>query len=195
MIQEIMIKLIAKPLAGAKTAWHVVAAATASVCETMLLACKSTFASDVGRIKEALVKRLEAKTAVEQAEAQKKLVEAAAAANAITPRSHSDKLAKLEEERQQIENRKRAAQAAAEEAKADKAKAEAARVKLRAYQESLVSARERHIREYNLKEGNLFDALRQLQQEGGMLHVNVTELEKLASSLKRRIEDKGQEPH
>jgi hypothetical protein len=181
MLGEILRKLIAKPLAGSKAVANAAAAAVASVCESLLLACKSTLAQDFSRIKEAHLKRLEAQTRSQEAEAQKKLAEAASDANKITRRAHADELARLDRERLDLENKKTAAEVAQAEAKADKARLEVARLKMRVFREALNAGKKRSKDTFNAKEEQLFEALRQLQSEGGMLYVDAPELSPVTS--------------
>src|SRR6185436_10230437 len=181
MIGGLIVKLIANTISATETGWNTAAAAAASVAESLLLACRSTLAVDFHRIKEANLKRLEAKAQSGEAEAQKKLAEAASAANKVTRRLHADALAKLEIESRKLDNLRKGAALKQAEAKARIACAQADQATLRTFQEGVNTIAILRKRSFDAKEQALFDSLAKLQREGGQLYVDFEQLKKLQS--------------
>jgi uncharacterized membrane protein YqiK len=141
-----------------------IAVATVSVAHTLIRLVSAGLASDLGRVKEVLLSKLEAEAASKdaeavaaQAEAQKKLAEAAEAANRANLPKRRDAIAKAERQ-------KARAEAAKTLAEADAIRTDAETKRTRAVAEA-----------YSL----LLEALSKLRQDGGELIVDTEQLRKL----------------
>ena len=163
-------KFLAVPLSQVKGLRDISMVALASVAQTLLEMCKSTLAEDAKKIKKEFVKRVKARTQLEQAEARKRVAEAADAANKVTVRSHQEELRRLERERLQIENATKKVGLSHAEAHASEAHSNAVAAKLKnvkALAEMFEEARQKRGEE---AESELIEALRQLNTEGGKIH-------------------------
>ena len=169
-------KFLAKPIAGSKTLWNTVAATSASVAQTLLEAIKSTLAVDAEHLKKTFFKRLDVQTDVQAAEAQKKIAEAATAANRVIQRDHAEALARLERQGKEIENQKR-------QAEAGKLQAEAAAAGLRVMDGYVKLAKK--FQEENLTNAKeaLDAALAKLVREAGALYVDSRQLKRLSGEV------------
>ena len=163
------VAFIGKVIAKSKGAVAGSIIAICSVAQTLLQTFHSTLVADVRKIKEQFEKRLDADT-------MKMVAEAAEAAYKVTPVAHGEEMRRLAAERQAIENRKLAAEAAVVEAAADKARVDAAREQLHLMQEVIEEARKKRFAD---AQQEVFDALQQFQKEGGTLYVDPEQLKKL----------------
>lgn len=178
MTGAILIKFVAKTISASKSGWHTAVAATASVAESLAPACRSTLVIDLRRLKDAHLKRLEAKTRSEEAEARKKTIEASEAANKISERSHAETMSRLDIEMKQLEVRKRKAEAEEKESKTTRSLAQD-RLATRVYEtltEHIEAVRKQN---FDAKQQVLFDALLKLEREGGGLYVDMEQLKAL----------------
>jgi hypothetical protein len=136
---------VAKAINGTAAVAEPLAAATLSVVETLISLIHAGIASDIGRIKESLIQRIEARTVGEQAEAAKKIEEATEAANRATLHKRRDGIALAE--------RRKA------EAEAAKSEAEAEAILLRARNERMAAIAD--------ATAKLADVISRLRQHGG----------------------------
>ena len=150
-------KLIGRALGGPAVAVRSVAIATLSVAELLLELANVGLVSDIHRLKEALLQRSEAETDAKQAEAQKKLAEAAEAANVANLPKRKDAIAK-------IERRQREAQVAKTEAEAEVIRKDAETRRLAAVQEG---------------KARLLEAVSKLRGEGGEFMVDPDNLRRI----------------
>lgn len=154
---EVVKKWIAKnieaPTRYARTTW----AATLSLVETLSFFVSMGIATDIGRIKEAQIKTIEAKATAEEAKANKVMAEAVDATNKATLHKRKDVMARAELEAKSVETAKTQA-----EGDAIKMDAETRRI------EAVAKAK-----------ATLIDAISSLRLEGGDLMVDRKNLESL----------------
>jgi len=171
-ISEILTKFIGRAVEGSKSLVRPITAATLSTAETLLGLIKEGIAPDVGRMKESLIRKMEAEADEQAAEAKRKLAEAAEAANRADLPKRRDALAKAE-------LRKRQADAAKTEAEAEAIRVDADTRRLQATAE----ARTR-----------LIEAISKLQQEGGGAFFNGKNLQGILRLGYSPVETESENP-
>jgi hypothetical protein len=151
--------------------------AMSSVAQTMFEMCNSTLAEDVRKFKNEFATRISTRTQLEQAEAQKRIAEAADAANKVTSRAHEEELQRLERERLQLENATKRAALAQVEAQAREAHSRAAAAEFDVHlYEVLDEARQKRKTE---AENEVIASFRQLNLEGGRIYFDSQNLKQL----------------
>jgi hypothetical protein len=115
-------KRLGTAVAGPKALARMGAIATLSVADTLLTMIDATLVTDIRRVKESLIRRVEARTATVEAAATKKLAEAIEAADKADLPARKDAIARATKE-------KALAEAAKSQAEADKSQAEADKVR------------------------------------------------------------------
>lgn len=156
---KIVTKIVGRAISGPKTVMRSIAIATISTAETLYFLITGGVIEDLGRVKEALLKKVEAEAdlAVAEVEAKKKITEAIAAVNEAIRKKRPSQIDRAEAEL-------RWAQAAKtkEEAKAIRRGAETNREKL------ITEAQTR-----------LVEAIAKLRQNGGAVYVDSDDLKKI----------------
>lgn len=155
-IGEAMMKLLARAIEGSETLCRVIAVATLSVAETLFGLLQSGLVHDTERVKESLIRKMEAEADEKTADAQRKLAEAAEAANHAT-------LLKGRTARE-VAERKAKAEAAKIEADAEAARMDAGTRRMQAIAEG---------------QAKLLDAISKLRQEGGDVFLSKENLESI----------------
>ena len=110
---QLLTKWLVSAVDGSTRASRYVTIATLSVAETCLELLQSGFVHDIHRVKETLIRRTEAETELKVAEAQKRMAEAAEAANLADIPKRSDALAKIHKELARLDVCKKEADVAA----------------------------------------------------------------------------------
>ena len=108
-----LVKYVGRILDGSKEIARAITIATISVAEMLLELITSHFVADISRVKESLLQKMEAETAEKKADADRRIAEAAEAANRATLHKRDDAIAKAELEYRCAEAAKTAAEAAA----------------------------------------------------------------------------------
>jgi hypothetical protein len=163
-IGAVIVRYAVQALGGPVFLARLSAVATLSVVEELLSMVGAGLVCDVRRMKESLIRRTEAETAAKvakvasaNAEVQKKLAEAAEAANRANLHKRNDAVARAEKDKLRAEAAKTQA-----EAEAIRADAESRRI------QALAEAQAR-----------LIDALAKLRQDGGGLLVDSEQLRQI----------------
>jgi hypothetical protein len=152
-----LVHYLGKAIAAPKHLARYCAIATLSAAETLLKLVRAGVVSDLGRIKEALIRRTEAEADEKRAEADLKVAEAAEAANRATLHKRHDAIANAE---RQIK--------IAQVAKTD-AEAEAIRMDAETRQiEAIANAKAR-----------LLEAIAKLRTDGGEIFFDKNNLEQI----------------
>jgi uncharacterized membrane protein YqiK len=138
-------RYIGTAIDGPKFLGRYIAIGTLSLAETLLELVNAHIVTDIARIKESLIRRIEAETDEKRAEADRKTAEAAEAANRATLHKRQDAIAKAERQQKQAE-------AAKTEAEADAIRADAETRRI----EAVAGAQAR-----------LLEAIAKLRKEGG----------------------------
>jgi hypothetical protein len=168
-LKAFLVKYVAKPLGGPVTLVRASLAATFSVAHLLLELIDSRVAPDLGRIKESLLRRLEADADGKAAEAQRKVAEAAEAHNR----------AELVKRQQGIVKAERIVKLA--EAAKTQAEAEAIRLDAATRQQQATHA----------ARATLIDAISRVNQQGGGVYFS----EQSIRAMLRSVPPPDDEPH
>jgi hypothetical protein len=167
----ILFRYAVRALGGPRVFVRQIAIATLSVVQTLLQLLRRDLVADVRRIKESLLLKTEAETALKQAEVakaraegEKVLAEAAELANRASLRKRKDNLARAEAEKKRAE--------------AAKTRAEAEAIRM--------DAEGRHAREVAEAGVRISEALSKLRLEGGEIMVDSDQLRGLLALLTPR---------
>jgi hypothetical protein len=96
------VRFVGKTVGGSAAVVRTSIVASCSVAETLLDLIGSGLAHDVGQVKDAMIRKFEAEANSAEADALKKLAEAADAANRANLHKRKDRAAKLELEKQRL---------------------------------------------------------------------------------------------
>lgn len=156
-IGELLVKFVANVLGGPKTVLRCIAIASLSLAEYLLSLINQGFIKDINRVKESLIRKMEADADSAVADAQKKLAEAAEASNRANLPKRKDALAKAKKEIAQ--------------AKVAKTQAESEAIRKNAETQRLLAIAEARAR--------FLEALAKLRQEDGDIFFNIDNLKRI----------------
>jgi hypothetical protein len=166
-----IVQYLGKALDGPRHLGRYVVIGTLSVAQTLLNLMNAGVIKDVARIKEALIQKTEAETAIKLAEADLKVAEAAEAANRVTLNKRPDAIAQAE--------RQLKAQAAKTEAEAEAISMDAGTRRI----EGVANAQAR-----------LLEAIGKLRAEGGEIFFSKENLREMLRLQPPRQEDEEKTP-
>ncbi|MGV2336311.1 MAG UNVERIFIED_CONTAM: hypothetical protein LVR18_20125 [Planctomycetaceae bacterium] len=166
-IKQLAIKYVADAIGGPVAALRSILIATLSLAEMLARLAAATVVPDLRRLKELTFRRLEAQTDQQVAEAEKKLAEAADAANRANLPKRRDAIARIEQEIKQAE--------------AAKTQAEADAIRMDAETRRFVAIKE--------AETKLIEALSRLRQDGGDLFVDPDNLRRIIDETTRKLRE------
>ncbi len=156
-IRNIVHKYLGKVLGGPKFLARSITAATLSLAQGLLVMFYMYMGDTISRIKESLLQKIEADAKAANADAQKKLAEAAIAANVANLPKRKDVIARLEREKK--------------EAEVAKTKAEAEAL--------LKDAETRRLQALTEAKTRFLEAVAKLRQEGGDIYIDPDNLLKI----------------
>ena len=103
---DFCVRWIGHAIVGSAVTARAVAVATLSTAEVLLDLMNCHIADDVSQIKDSLIKKQRSEAELAEAEATKRLAEAAAAANQANLHKRKDRMAAIERDRLQLQNAK-----------------------------------------------------------------------------------------
>jgi len=154
---DLMFRWLGRALGGPQSVGRYVSVATLSVAHTLMSLVSQGMASDISRMKESLLKRIEAEADTKAAEAQKRLADAVDAANRANLPKRFDAIARAEKEMARANAAKKNAEG----------------------QAILMDAETRRIQAVADAKAKLLDALSRLRQEGGEFLVDTENLKEI----------------
>lgn len=164
-LNQIAVKCFARAIGAPVAFGRYILIATLSVAETLASLAALTLVPDMRRLKELIFRRLEAQSDEQVAAAQKKLAEAAEAANRANLPKRRDAIARCE-----LEIKK--AEAAKTEAEAEAIRMDAETRRIEAIEKAKIQ---------------LLEALSRLRQEGGDLFVDTENLQQIIEGTSREL--------
>jgi hypothetical protein len=156
-VAELLAKFACKVLRGPKTIARIIAIATLSLAELFIGLLEQGIVTDIRRVKESLVRKMEAEADAADAEAQKKMADAAKAANEANLHKRKDAIARIKLEQEKVK-------VAKTEAEAEAIRKDAETRRLQAVTEA---------------QARLMEAIGKLRREGGNIYFDRNNLEKI----------------
>lgn len=170
-------RFISKAIEGPKHLGRCITIATLSVAETVLELVKIGIATDIARVKKALIRKTEAEADEKRAEADRKVAEAAEASNRATLHKRKDAIARAEKQLRFAEVAEKKAAAAKTIAESEKIRADT-----EAIRQTIETQR---IEAIANGQARLIEAIAKLRAEGGdamFSEKNLKDILRLSSS-------------